>query len=118
MVKLHAHEVARVARDVGDQETGPLGGHRQPLQVHVRVSWRANHTLVRLLITSKWGTAAADTCLGRTSAARRHTERGRTSFLNEALDVSRRWQYPPIETAEAGAMAELLETAWVGRRPI
>ena len=55
------------------------------------------------------GLAAAYTCLGRTEAARGDVERARL-FLDEALEIAHRWKYP-IETTEAEAELQLLETA-------
>jgi tetratricopeptide (TPR) repeat protein len=55
------------------------------------------------------GLAAAYIYLGRTHAARGDTERARV-YLDEALEIAHRWQYP-IETTEAEAALGLLETA-------
>ena len=55
------------------------------------------------------GLAAAYTCLGRTEAARGDVGRARL-FLDEALEIAHRWKYP-IETTEAEAELQLLETA-------
>ena len=55
------------------------------------------------------GLAAAYTCLGRTEAARGDVERARL-FLDEALEIAHSWNYP-IETTEAEAELQLLETA-------
>lgn len=55
------------------------------------------------------GLAAAYTCLGRTHAANGDLERARL-FLDEALEIAHRWEYP-IETTEAEAALGLLEAA-------
>jgi predicted ATPase/DNA-binding SARP family transcriptional activator len=55
------------------------------------------------------GLAAAYTCLGRAHVARGDRERARV-YLDEALKIAHRWQYP-IETTEAEAALGLLETA-------